>query len=602
MIRSSVLAVVGLAVLATPLVSAAKCYGPAGRTDTLWLIALRLRADPSISPQRMMLALLKANPEAFSSNNVNALKAGQILCFEPSDAVGFDEEAAFEEVRRHNREWRSSRASGGGQAAAVGAASESRPASDGRGIDPPASDPESSLQSSGQTGGLLSVADTVAAFESRLAEVENRIETLGSEDEGAGPTPDPELVGTVQGLEAAYRGVARRLEHSEREIERLRATLSDSRVEDELADLRSRLAGMEAAIQHLQTPAPASSVEASAASLLASRLDEDLARLAARVSRNEDRIRVLIALLEAENEAIEVVASRLRQSLRLISSVSSAGGGVGEPAPSSAPQGAGAVRPMPTPAPQGAGAMEPMPTPAPQGAGAMEPMPTPAPQGAGAMEPMPTPAPQGAGAMEPMPTPAPQGAGAMEPMPTPAPQGAGAMEPMPTPAPQGAGAMEPMPTPAPQGAGAMEPMPTPAPQGAGAMEPMPTPAPQGAGAMEPMPTPAPQGAGAMEPMPTPAPQGVGAMEPMPTPAPQGVGAMEPMPTPAPQGAGAMEPMPTPAPQGAGVATPAPVPSPRDPEPAGPGQGAEPEDPDYVEIISRRVSGWIARIRDWASEQ
>ena len=110
MIRSSVLAFLCLAVLGTPLVAAAGCYGPVGRNDTLWLIALRLRPDPSISPQRMMLALLEANPEAFGRNNINALYAGSTLCVGPLDSIETDERAAIAQVRRHNRDWTSGRA------------------------------------------------------------------------------------------------------------------------------------------------------------------------------------------------------------------------------------------------------------------------------------------------------------------------------------------------------------------------------------------------------------------------------------------------------------------------------------------------------------
>ena len=68
--RSFLYALVAMAVLGSPFSAHAGCYGPVGRTDTSWLIALELRPEPSIIPQRMMLALLEANPDAFSSENV----------------------------------------------------------------------------------------------------------------------------------------------------------------------------------------------------------------------------------------------------------------------------------------------------------------------------------------------------------------------------------------------------------------------------------------------------------------------------------------------------------------------------------------------------
>ena len=412
MIRSSVLAFLCLAVLGTPLVAAAECYGPVGRNDTLWLIALRLRPDPSISPQRMMLALLEANPEAFDRNNINALYAGSTLCVGPLDSIETDERAAIAEVRRHNREWTSGRAPVGSgshvppPAPSGAAAGGEDPARPRRAVAAGTLMPESALSQEQDLGqhGSLRLDRAVAAVESRLSQVEDRIERL----------------------ESGYRGAG------------------------------------------------------------ATQIEEDLARLAMRVARIEDRIRVLTAFLETEDEAVEHEA----------------------------------MEPMPTPAPPSHEAMEPMPTPAPRSHEAMEPMPTPAPPSHEAMEPMPTPAPRTHEAMEPMPTPAPPSHEAMEPMPTPAPPSHEAMEPMPTPAPPSHEAMEPMPTPAPRTHEAMEPMPTPAPRTHEAMEPMPTPAPRTHEAMEPMPTPAPPSHEAMEPMPTPAPQTREAAGPEPDPAPE----------------------------------------------------------------------------------
>ena len=54
-------------------------YGPTTGSDTLWSIASAMRPDSSISVNKMMLALLKANPEAFFNQNINGLKRGQIL-------------------------------------------------------------------------------------------------------------------------------------------------------------------------------------------------------------------------------------------------------------------------------------------------------------------------------------------------------------------------------------------------------------------------------------------------------------------------------------------------------------------------------------------
>ncbi len=80
------------------------------RNDTLWEIARELRPDSSVSIQQMMLALLRTNPDAFSNDNINWLKAGADLWM-PSD---FEMQAlsageAFAEVLVQNNVWRHAR-------------------------------------------------------------------------------------------------------------------------------------------------------------------------------------------------------------------------------------------------------------------------------------------------------------------------------------------------------------------------------------------------------------------------------------------------------------------------------------------------------------
>ncbi len=54
-------------------------YGPTDSRDTLWEIAMKARPDRSVSPQQVMLAIQDLNPNAFIDNNINKLKAGQVL-------------------------------------------------------------------------------------------------------------------------------------------------------------------------------------------------------------------------------------------------------------------------------------------------------------------------------------------------------------------------------------------------------------------------------------------------------------------------------------------------------------------------------------------
>ena len=81
-------------------------YGPVREAETLWSIAARLRPDKSVSVQRMMLAILEANPNAFEFSNVNALNAGTTLRIPTRDDIGPDNlNAAIAEVQRHHSAW-----------------------------------------------------------------------------------------------------------------------------------------------------------------------------------------------------------------------------------------------------------------------------------------------------------------------------------------------------------------------------------------------------------------------------------------------------------------------------------------------------------------
>lgn len=64
---------------AAPSAAPAGSYGPTMRTDTLWAIARQMRLNSSITVPQMMIALLRANPDAFYDNNVNRMKTGRVL-------------------------------------------------------------------------------------------------------------------------------------------------------------------------------------------------------------------------------------------------------------------------------------------------------------------------------------------------------------------------------------------------------------------------------------------------------------------------------------------------------------------------------------------
>lgn len=85
---------------------AAQSYGPVKTTDTLWSLASRYRPDGRVSVQQMMLAMVRANPDAFVDGNVNGLKAGAVLRIpELRNIESLSQEEALAEVKRQYAAW-----------------------------------------------------------------------------------------------------------------------------------------------------------------------------------------------------------------------------------------------------------------------------------------------------------------------------------------------------------------------------------------------------------------------------------------------------------------------------------------------------------------
>ena len=76
--------------------------------DTLWSISSRARPDRSVSIQQALVAIYRANPDAFANGNINNLLKGKIL--EIPDAQTMQDvprRAALQDVVMQNRQWRS---------------------------------------------------------------------------------------------------------------------------------------------------------------------------------------------------------------------------------------------------------------------------------------------------------------------------------------------------------------------------------------------------------------------------------------------------------------------------------------------------------------
>jgi len=94
---------------ATPRTAAAGDYGPVAEGETLSEVARATRPDEATNVNQMMLALLKANPNAFYKDNINALKRGAILRIPSGDELKANGNAAAvaAAVREQNEAWSS---------------------------------------------------------------------------------------------------------------------------------------------------------------------------------------------------------------------------------------------------------------------------------------------------------------------------------------------------------------------------------------------------------------------------------------------------------------------------------------------------------------
>lgn len=97
-----------------------KSYGPVKRTETLWVIATRVRPDSSVSVEQMMMALLRANPDAFLRGNVNLLQQGAVLDIPDYDTITkMSASEAHHAFLQQNNDWKVLKGGGKETSAAV---------------------------------------------------------------------------------------------------------------------------------------------------------------------------------------------------------------------------------------------------------------------------------------------------------------------------------------------------------------------------------------------------------------------------------------------------------------------------------------------------
>ena len=162
-------------------------YGPTGSDDTLWSIAAQLRPDTGISVQQMMLALLRANPEAFIENNINGLREGQILRIPDRDEMlENSSSSALSEVQSQNSLWEEVRGTFAANTSQrpAGSASQTSGSSDASGINDGGNElrlvsPGSDTDNSGQAGASF---DSTGGGNADLTLANEQLETIAAEN------------------------------------------------------------------------------------------------------------------------------------------------------------------------------------------------------------------------------------------------------------------------------------------------------------------------------------------------------------------------------------------------------------------------------------
>lgn len=160
----------------------ADTYGPVQKGDTLRKIAEETKPS-SVSLEQMLVALYRENKSAFSGNNMNRLKTGQILKVPTADEVAqIETKAANKEIRTHVSDWKAYREQLAGGVAAIPTRSDSTNVSSGRIASaavtppaPPSADPKDVLKLSKTDAGKSGAGKGAGASQDRLNALQEEV-------------------------------------------------------------------------------------------------------------------------------------------------------------------------------------------------------------------------------------------------------------------------------------------------------------------------------------------------------------------------------------------------------------------------------------------
>jgi len=196
-------------------------YGPTQKNDTLWKIASKVRHEGT-NMNQTMLALQRANPNAFIKNNINNLKRGQILRIPKKEEVlEISRQQARESYRDQLSEWQGARAPGmaspvektAGEMASADPASETTPKAELK-----IASPRPGGEGAGGAGDGTGEAE-VKVQKQALVAAEEALESARQEGD--------ELNSRVDDLESQLTDLQRLLELKNDQLAQFQATLAE---------------------------------------------------------------------------------------------------------------------------------------------------------------------------------------------------------------------------------------------------------------------------------------------------------------------------------------------------------------------------------------
>lgn len=206
--------------------------------DTLFKVASRLQ-QPGVSPDQMMMALFRANPNAFIDGNINNLRNGAVLKAPAAKEVNALSRAeARRQIRQQNAEWREMRQSLAGRTV------PQQPVQDGNQKAAASGKPEVASSASSNTekarlevlgakdGGAAKDAAVAAggAGSAKLAELEKQL-ALANESVAARQKENEELKSRVADLESMLNKKNRLLELRDSQLAELQKKLSENGIQ-----------------------------------------------------------------------------------------------------------------------------------------------------------------------------------------------------------------------------------------------------------------------------------------------------------------------------------------------------------------------------------